>query len=77
MHTHDTLYLLIWTAKMTKFILLKKINNAYAEDYMQTICTFSDHDLNTCKVLSNRSKTVGGVPFTRYLISINFGRKND
>ena len=58
---------------------VKKKYKKLSEDYIQTICISSDHNLNTCKISKESAYTVGGVAYTRYLVSacIYFGLKND
>ena len=86
MHIHYTKYLLIFAAKMTipsifSFLLQKLLcsfcvkSDKISEDYAQRICTYPDHDLNTCKFQTTQHKTVGRDAYTIYLVSIHFGRK--
>ena len=43
-------------------------NNLRNKHVSKTICTSSNHVLNTCKVLKDQSKSVVGVAYTRYLL---------
>ena len=68
----DTKYLFTLAGKM--FILLKK-RDKKSEDYIQKYAHFQTMILTPVKFQRNRSKTVGGVANTRYLVSIHFGQK--
>ena len=60
--------------KILKFKLQTKLKEIF-EDYRKVSCTSSDPDNNTCKVSKKTlAKIVGGVVFTRYPVSIYFGR---
>ena len=57
---------------------MKKITK-YSEDSVQTICIFSDHDLNTCKVSKESEVNCwrSGLQGTHYLTGMegqNYGR---
>ena len=59
--------------KSTKIKLQKSAKNL-SEDYIQITCTSSNLDKNICSFKKDQAKIVGGVVFTRYPVSISFGR---
>ena len=70
-YLHPIHFCNIRTQKMSKLKMLKS-NKKIFQDSEKSTCIFSGHPKSHVKFQKDRSKTVGGVKGTRYLLPIDF-----